>query len=171
MLATLKSMLKRRGVKLSLEILVVAVIYFSFRAWKQWDLPSGPVPELVATTLTGQSLDLASLAKEKPVLLHFWASWCGICKLEQDAIQRISHDYSVVTVAVQSGEDQAVQAYLQENKLTFPVVVDNSGVLMQRFGVRALPANFIINRNGEIVTKEVGYSTEWGLRARLWWAN
>ena len=171
MLATIKSTLKRRSVKIMLEILVFVLIYFLVRAWMQRDLPSGPAPELVATTLSGQTLNLASLVKERPVLLHFWATWCGVCKLEQGSIQNISQDHTVVTVAIQSEGAQAVQAYLQEHHLTFPVIVDDSGVLMQRFGVRGVPASFIINRNGEIVAKEVGFTTEWGLRARLWWAN
>lgn len=171
MLTTLKSMLKRRSVKITLEILAFMLIYLAVRAWMQRDLPSGLAPVLVATTLAGQGVNLADLAKERPVLLHFWATWCGVCKLEQAAIQKISHDHPVVTVAIQSEGEQSVRAYLQEHQLTFPVVVDDGGVLMQRFGVRGVPASFIINRHGEIVAKEVGYTTEWGLRLRLWWAN
>lgn len=171
MLTMIKSMLKRRWVKLTLEVLAFLVIYFAVRGWMQRDLPSGPAPALVATTLAGQTVNLADLAKERPVLLHFWATWCGVCKLEQGSIQSISHDHSVVTIAIQSEGEQAVRAYLQEHQLSFPVIVDDSGVLMQRFGVRGVPASFIINRQGEIVAKEVGYTTEWGLRVRLWWAN
>jgi alkyl hydroperoxide reductase subunit AhpC len=55
-----------------------------------------------------------------------------------------------------------------ENQLTFPVMLDNNGELAQTFGLKGVPASFILSPNGEIKFVETGYSTELGLRLRLW---
>ena len=57
---------------------------------------------------------------------------------------------------------------MQDNQLTFPVMLDTSGELAQSFGVKGVPASFILDTNGEITFVESGYSSELGLRVRLW---
>ena len=102
------------------------------------------------------------------MLVHFWASWCPVCELEQDSIQSISNDYPVISVAMQSGNDLEVTAYMEENKLSFPTIVDEHGILAKQFGVRGVPTSFILSPGGKIAFSEIGYTTEIGLRTRLW---
>jgi alkyl hydroperoxide reductase subunit AhpC len=52
-----------------------------------------------------------------------------------------------------------------------PIVLDPDGRLARAWGVRSLPTSFVVDREGEIRTVEVGYTTELGLRARLWLAR
>lgn len=165
----IREMLKKRWVKLLLEIGFFIILFLLLRAYMQKDMVSGPAPQIQAKTLAGQQFDLS--AADKPILVHFWATWCGICKLEQGSIQSISADYPVITVAMQSGDDMEVQAYLDEHQLSFPVINDVAGDISASFGVYGVPASFIVNRDGEIVTAERGYTTGWGLRARLWLAK
>jgi len=152
------------------ELLLIVGVFLALRAWLQQDMASGPVPPLAGTTLDGQSFDLRRYP-ERPVLVHFWATWCRICALEQDSIDAIARDWlardwPVITVAMQSGSAAEVQRHLQREGLDFPVINDPGGRLARRFGVQAVPASFVVDARDRIV-----FRSEAGLRFRLWLAR
>lgn len=163
----LKQLLKIRGMKLVIEIILILIVFFSVKWYTQRDLVNNIPPDFKATLLNGQPVNHTSL-KENPVLLHFWASWCPVCDLEKDSIEAISKDHHVISVAMNSGTDMEVKNYLEKNNLSFPTIVDEKGKLAKKFGVRGVPVSFIINSNGEIAFTEKGFTTEYGLRFRLW---
>ena len=167
MLLNLNALLRRRYLKLGVEIVFFLAIYLAAKAYMQRDLVDGPVPSLEGTLLGGQSFNIQSY-HGKPLLLHFWATWCSICKMEQNSIASISEDHEVITVAMNSGTDMEVVAYLKQQGLSVPVVNDENGAIAQRFGVRGVPTSFIIDSNANIRFTEVGFTTELGLRLRLW---
>ena len=103
--------------------------------------------------------------------MHFWASWCPICRAEQGSIEALARDYPAVTVAMQSGSDEEVARYMQKEALGLPVLNDPEGMLAAQWGVRGVPASFIVDGAGQIRFVEVGYTTEIGLRLRLWLAR
>jgi peroxiredoxin len=107
----------------------------------------------------------------EPMLVHFWATWCPICALENSSIQSISEDYHVVTIAMQSGNEDELKRFMQQEGLSFPVIADEYGEISKQWSVRGVPASFIISPDGEIRFIEVGYTSGLGLRARLWWAG
>lgn len=170
MLTRISSLWKKRPVRWVLEIFIFLMVYLAARAWTQRSVIEGPVPPVAGITLADEKIDLRHL-HSAPVLLHIWASWCGICRFEQNSIESISKDHPVVTISMQSGTDDEVRQFMNKNKLTFKVINDEDGELSQQFGIRGVPASFIINRRGEIVYSEVGYTSEWGLRFRLWLAG
>ncbi len=161
---------KRSWRRLAIEIAIIAAIFFAFRAWQTRDAPRGPAPELVGPTVEGTPMALAA-RPGKPVLVHFWATWCGVCRAEQGTIDGLAEDREVVTVATQSGGPSEVMAYLRQEDLHFPVIVDSSGELARRWGVHAFPTSFVLAPDGTIRNVEVGYTTSLGLRARLWLAD
>ena len=162
--------LRRRSLKLALEILLFLVVFLLLKAYLQRDLVTGEAPPLEGELLNGQTVSLQDY-RGKPLLLHFWASWCSVCKLEQGSINAVSADHPVLTIAMQSGTAEEVSDYLAQQGLDFPVLVDEQGDLARRFGVRGVPTSFILDPSGRITFAEVGYTTGWGLRARLWWAG
>ena len=106
------------------------------------------------------------------MLVHFWATWCPICRAEQGSIAAIAHDYpNVITVAMQSGTPQEVSRHMHEQGIDFPVVNDQDGMLSGAWGVHAVPVSFIIAPDGQVRFIEVGYTTGIGLRLRLWLAG
>jgi hypothetical protein len=89
----------------------------------------------------------------------------------QSNVAAVSKDMPIVTVAERSGGAQQVSEYLAKNQLNWRVVNDPDGAIGQLYGVQAVPAMFFINSKGEIVFTSVGYTSEWGLRCRLWLAS
>ena len=146
------------------------VLFFGIRAYQQRNVAKGPAPPLAGADLHGEPVSLAEY-RGKPVLLHFWATWCGVCKVEQHNIDAVSRDLPVLSVASQSGGAGDVAAFVREHEIAPRVVVDEQSVLASRFGVHAFPASFVIDGEGEIRHVEVGYTTELGLRARMWLAG
>ena len=140
------------------------------RAWLARDLAQGPAPEIEANLLDGSPVSLADYA-DRPMLLHFWATWCPICRLEEGEIMRLSRSHPVLTVAMQSGSPSEVEAHLTERERELDVVNDPDGALARRYGVRAVPSTFIIDRDGQIVFRKQGYAPPLELRLRLWLAR
>lgn len=161
---------RRRWLRRAVEALVVLLLLLGIRAWQQSGTASGPAPELAGVLLDGKPVMLNSFAG-RPVLVHFWASWCRICRLEQDSINELAREAPVITVAMQSGDHKAVAGHMRNESLSFPVINDPDGLLAAQWGVRAVPASFIIDGTGQIRYVEVGFTTGIGLRLRLWLAG
>ena len=152
------------------EISLILIIITAARLWMQRDIVSGIAPNLSDVTLNGKYFDLYQ-DKKRPILVHFWASWCPVCKFEQSNIQNISQDYPVITIAMQSGNDDEVKQFMKEEKLSFKVINDELGVISSKYNIRGVPVSFIVNKDNKIDFVEVGYTTELGLRLRMWWAG
>ena len=127
-------------------------------------------PPVIQQTLLDGSQPMTRLAKG-PALLYFWADWCGVCRSMQGNVGLVLPDYPLVTVALRSGDAAAVQQYLASRQLTWPVVNDAEGGIAGQYGVQSVPALLFLNRQGQIVFSTVGYTSEWGIRVRLWLAS
>ena len=161
---------RRRWWRWPLEILIIVALVLVIRAWIARDLAQGPAPEFEAYLLDGSPVALADYAN-RPMLLHFWATWCPICRLEEGEIVRVSRSHPVLTVAMQSGSAADVEAHLNERERALDVVLDPDGQLAARFGVRVVPSTFIIDPAGQIVFRKQGYAPPLELRFRLWLAG
>jgi thiol-disulfide isomerase/thioredoxin len=141
----------------------------ALRAYQRRDAASGVAPPITGTDLRGQPFALAEY-RGQPVLVYFWATWCGVCKATQSNVDALARERPVLSIASQSGSAAEVNAYVREHGIVPKVAVDPHGALAKRFGVRAFPTTFVIGRDGEIRHVEVGYTTELGLRLRMWLA-
>ncbi len=157
-----------KWVRRSAEVLIFFLILFSVRYWQQRDVPSGPAPVLEGRLLDGRIVPEFS---GRPYLVHFWATWCPICKTEEGSIDEIAKNHPVVTVALKSGEASEVWKYMREHSLHFPVLNDPDGGISAAWGIHAVPASFVIGPEGKIRFVEFGYTSSIGLKARLWLAG
>jgi len=112
-----------------------------------------------------------SYPDDKPVLIHFWATWCPTCKLEASNIQTISENFEVLTFAVNSGDNNDINKYLYDNSLNYKVYNDKDGFFAQEFNIAVYPTTFIYDKNKKLIFSEVGYTSTWGLWLRMWWAG
>lgn len=160
----------RRWLRRAGETAVVLLLILGVRAWQQRGVASGPAPALAGSLLDGKPVALNALAGQ-PVLVHFWATWCPICRAEQGSIDDLARTIPVITVAMQSGDRNAVAHYLRNEALGFPVLNDPDAAIARQWGVRAVPTSFIVDGAGQIRYVEVGYTTGVGLRLRWWLAG
>ncbi len=153
------------------HLLLLILIYWAVQAYQGRDAAdSGPAPPIEAIALNGEAISLQSL-KGQPLLIYFWATWCHICALTRDSIDNIAQDHPVITIASQSGEDYEIRSYIDEHNFSAIVINDRDNRLSQRYGVNAFPSVFVLDAKGEIDDVEIGLSSEWGLRLRLWLAS
>ncbi|URL06954.1 protein disulfide oxidoreductase [Avibacterium sp. 21-595] len=148
-------------------VLLFGVISLAMDYWRRPNAPENALQQPLIT-LAGERIQLAKLSKEKPVLLYFWGSWCSICSLTSPSIASLAHDgVQVVSVALKSGNDQAIQDYLQQHQYNFLTVNDPQGTLSSQWQIQVTPSIIII-KNGKIVHTTTGLSSPWGLKLRLW---
>jgi len=105
--------------------------------------------------------------KGEPLIVHFWATWCPTCKLEASNIDTLSKEYNVVSIAVNSGANESIEAFMKEHQLSYSVINDSTGALAKKFNIEAYPTTLIYNKEGELKFTEVGYSTTLGLKTRI----
>jgi len=152
--------------ELAIGVLILFVISNLFSYLRKPTLESDSLPPMQVKLLDNTLFSSTDL-KDKPIVIHFWATWCPTCKLEAPNIQNISEHYTVLTIAVQSGSSAELQAYMREKNLNFNVLNDTEGKWSKEFHVQAFPTTFIYNSKGKLAFTEVGYTTTAGLLARL----
>jgi len=84
------------------------------------------LPSVQVSKLYGMAYD-STEKPDKPYVLHFWATWCPVCRAEAANIDALARDAKVITVAVKSGGLDEIHNYMRENGLSFPVVNDQNG--------------------------------------------
>lgn len=163
--------IKNKWLRITLEIIIVIGFILGVRAWQQRDIVNGVAPSFQSVLLNGKTVNLEDY-NGKPVLIHFWADWCPFCKIEEGGITNIQKDWPILTVAYQSGDGKNVTKHMKDRKIqAWPTIVDQDSRLAELFGVKGVPTSFIIDADGNIRCSEVGLTSEWGLRFRLWWAD
>ncbi|MEW8585992.1 MAG: protein disulfide oxidoreductase [Candidatus Thiodiazotropha sp.] len=152
------------------SVVSILVALLLIHLWQTRDLVDGRAPALSGQILGGERFDLHHQG-ERPLLVHFWASWCPVCRLESGGIASLSKDYPVVSVAMQSGSESEVTEFLGQNLLQIPVINDPDGKLAAAWRVSGVPTSYIIGRDGRVKFSSVGYTLPLTLRARLWLAE
>ena len=168
----------RKGWKQHLATLALAwLAIVALDTWRTRDLPLGPAPDValaMAAPAPAPATTLAAWRAQHPgqaVAVHFWAEWCSICKLEEPSIASVSADWPLLGVAMQSGNAERVAQVQRQRGMPWQTAVDQQGSLSRSWGVRAVPALVVIDPQGQVRFATAGYTPEWAMRLRLWWAQ
>ena len=123
-----------------------------------------PAPDFSVALFDGSHLTLSEL-RGKVVLLNFWATWCPPCRQEltrvqKDLIDRFAgHDFLFLPVS--RGEKRSDGAAFREKTgYTFPMGLDSTRTIYDRYATNFIPRNYLIDRDGRIITATIGYSPE-----------
>jgi len=119
-----------------------------------------PAIDFTLKDLEGNDVSLSDF-EGKIVLLNFWATWCGFCDLEMPDLERLyTVNEDVVVLGVNVGEDlDLVKEYVDEKKISFPIVLDETTDIASDYLVSGLPTSYFIDENGMIYGKFSGMMT------------
>lgn len=119
-----------------------------------------PAPILAGPTVRGEPIEAGDL-RGKVVVVNFWGTWCGPCRAEQPLLEAAWKRYrggDVLFIGVNTRGDQeaAARAFLEEFDVTYPSLYDPTSAVAFEFGVRAMPATFVLDRDGLIAAEVIG---------------
>ncbi len=119
-------------------------------------------PNFTLTTLDGKKVSLSDY-KGRPVLVNFWATWCGPCKLEMPEFEEFRKQYSaqgleILGLAddVDAGNDKIAEV-AKKTGVTYPILLTDGKVQKAYGGLDVLPMSFYVDRNGKVVVETAGY--------------
>ena len=126
-------------------------------------------PDFTITTFSGDEVTLSEL-RGSPVVINFWASWCGPCRIEApvfDKAWRNYHEQGVTFLGVSTDRsDTAALAFVDEFQVPYENGRDESGVVAIEYGVSGIPVTFFVDKNGIVARRFVGAIDE--ARMNIW---
>ena len=128
-----------------------------------------PAPEFDLKTLDGQRMRLSDLHGH-PVLLDFWASWCGPCRHELPGIVKLAEEYrdqGLIVLGVNAEGKGTARAFAAKNGLNFAILDDSDRQTNRAYRVRAIPAVFLIDSEGKVVRFLLGSHPYEALKSSL----
>lgn len=148
-------------------VVAAGMLYFGFHMARRSgsDHPAGigygtPAPNFTLETLDGKNLSLSDL-RGKAVIVNFWATWCGPCKIETPWLVEFQNQYGaqglqVVGVAMDDSGKDEIEKFAKEMGVNYPVLIGKEAVGDAYGGVPALPESFFVGRDGKIVDRIIG---------------
>ena len=117
-------------------------------------------PDFTLTDLEGNKVSLSDF-KGKVIIVDFWATWCGPCKMEIPSFIKLQDDYQddvvVLGVSLDQGGPGVVVPFAEKMNINYPIVYGDGSVVQAYGGIRGIPTTFVIDRDFNIQRKYVGY--------------
>ncbi len=162
------------------QFLLLIAIFILISWWQQKDmLPSSAQfisPAFSLPSINGEIVQFnlspfnIKQPNKKMTLLYFFAPWCGICHASIDNVEAIKRSYNneinIYIIALDWQDKSEVENFLSQHKLTVPVLLGEKQT-SNDYKIKGFPSYYIVDKNGLIKSRSMGYSTELGLRARL----
>lgn len=136
------------------------------------------LPQVEVETFDGLPINIGDIAKTDEVgqatLYYFWAPWCSVCKLSMPNLQAfhesqiekpVSERVNIVSVALSYESKEEIINFIAERKYDFTTVLGNNQT-SQAFKIKGFPTYYLVDGNGYLVSKSMGYSTEMGMILR-----
>jgi len=113
-------------------------------------------PAFTLPDTRGEPVELRAVAKShKVVLVNFWATWCGPCRIELPQFAKLYQEKSArgleILAVNEDHQDGKLAEYLKEKPLSFPVLVDKDGEVAKRYGVEGFPTSVLVDTNGRVL--------------------
>ncbi len=125
-------------------------------------------PDFTLQNSAGETVRLSDL-RGKPVVINFWATWCGPCVREMPALQRYQDKYpDFILLGIDEGEKvDEVKKFTEKMKLTYQILIDEKGAAANLYKVMIMPTTYFVNQEGIIIARHFGYMGEEQLKFYL----
>jgi cytochrome c biogenesis protein CcmG, thiol:disulfide interchange protein DsbE len=168
---------KRLMIALDVVLFLVVGILLVQRALPQaaaaFNLGSGnePAPAFSLRALDGTAVSLDDY-RGQVVLINFWASWCPPCRVEMPGFERVYRErrdqgFVILGIATDAHAEAAIREFVSEHDITYPILLADRQVIVDYGGIRALPESFLVDRDGRIRHRVIGYFAEPALRSAI----
>lgn len=133
-----------------------------------------PAPDFTLEDLNGKKVSLSSY-KGKAVMINFWATWCGPCKIETPWLVDLRNQYAakgfevlgVSTDDIDRGdrgkfneEKKGIAHFVQQMHMSYPVLIDGDTLSHPYGGLDAMPTSFFVDRNGKVIAAQMGITSK-----------
>ncbi|MCP3675497.1 MAG: redoxin domain-containing protein [Gammaproteobacteria bacterium] len=156
------------------EILFATAIFMALSAWQEQDMLDydSNLPTLNASSLNGTMYQFHEvLNNSKKTLVYFFAPWCNICHLSIGNLNIIRNqidedDLLIIIVALDWKSKTEVEEFIADHDLNFPVLLGNKQ-WQQQYKITGFPSYYVLNQQGEILSRSMGYSSSIGMLRRI----
>ena len=100
--------------------------------------------------------DVVEASKERPVIVDFWAPWCGPCKIEHPQLMKLSNSFRIYGIAKKDNPKNIIKWLKSYGNPFDKIGLDNDGISSIEWGVYGLPETFLINKDNKILYKHIG---------------
>ncbi len=158
---------------LLVEIALIIGIFYGITLWQTRHLlpadGSTPAPLFTLQSLDGKTYHLAD-SRGSQTLLYFFAPWCSICHLSIGNLETLSQTnnsekLTIFIIALSWKTVTEIQDFIKEHKLTIPVLL-GTPELTALYHIKGFPTYYVLNSQGNVIARDMGYSSELGLRWR-----
>ena len=171
--AAWKSLRSNKALSLLIDVTLIIAVFFAIHAWQTRDLPiDEAAPETVLELLDGSGMAAATRPGEAGIV-YFFAPWCVYCKTSIDNLDSLVARGSVAwgtAIALDYGDEGEVREFIEKTGVSLPVLMGHGGTAAD-WSVRGFPTYYVIDADGRITSRSVGYSTWLGMRVRAWIAG
>jgi thiol-disulfide isomerase/thioredoxin len=152
------------------DALVIFGIFLLVHAWQTRNLPiNQPVPDSLLAQLDGSGVRSVVKPGESGIV-YFFAPWCFYCRSSIGNLDELVEEGHVAwgtVVALDYGDTGEVRAFVEQTGISLPVLMGTSKTAVD-WGIRGFPTYFVIDADGQISSRSVGYSTKAGMMFRVW---
>lgn len=127
-----------------------------------------PAPKFTLPDLNGRQVSLDQF-KGKVVMLDFWATWCGPCRMTMPLLGNLEKEYrdTMILLAINLQEPKnVVRDYVQKQNINSQVLLDENGSVGEVYGTDSIPMQVLIDKNGIVRHIQVGFSPRMATQLR-----
>ncbi len=154
--------------------LIFLAIFLAITWWQQKDMlqTSSDIlaPSFSLVDMNGDVVQFDPAEQEQKTLVYFFAPWCGVCHASINNIESIKRSsdgkINFYAVVLDWRSKQEVETFLADHDLTMPILLGTRDT-SEKYKISAFPSYYVIDRSGILQSKDMGYTTELGMRVRL----
>lgn len=157
---------------LLMDAVLIVLVLMAFSWWQnKGSLAAAgqPAPDFVLSSLDGETYQLSDYRGQQ-VLVYFFAPWCHICRASAPNLNdlreaRKKEDLMIIMIAQSYESIQAIEEFVADLDLKVPVLIGHEQQ-MQDYQIKGFPSYYVVNEQGKLASRSIGYSTELGMRFR-----